>query len=277
MRDILKAVVAAHGHFFYKSAPGSVSILMYHRVTGDLPVELDLPFEIFKRQLTWLAEEGNVVPYREAVNRLLEGQNGNHRHTYAITFDDAYRDFYTHAWPLLRALNLPATLFVPTRFIDEPAHLPLSRAVPGAHTKLQPMTWEQLREVAEDPLITIGSHTHNHPDLIKLSELQIADEMTQAASRFEAELGWVPADFAYPRGLWNERVQHVIAAYCETAAIVGGEIAQVASTARYAVPRVPIRRSDGWRWFEPRIKGDLAGEEKVIRLAKRVLGGVRGY
>lgn len=271
MRDILKAVVAAHGHFFYKSAPGSVSILMYHRVTGDLPVELDLPFEIFKRQLNWLAEQGNVVPYREAVNRLLEGQSGNHSHTYAITFDDAYQDFYTHAWPLLRALNLPATLFVPTRFIDEPAHLPLSRTIPAASRIMRPMTWDQLSEVAEDPLISIGSHTHNHPDLIKLPDQKIADEMTHAAKRFETELGMIPTDFAYPRGLWSERVRQVVSAYCETATIVGGEVATVTNTSRYAVPRIPIRRSDGWRWFEPRIIGKLAGEEKVIRLVKKVM------
>jgi peptidoglycan/xylan/chitin deacetylase (PgdA/CDA1 family) len=37
-----------------------------------------------------------------------------------LTFDDAYQDFTEHAWPILRRHNLPATLFVPTAFPDQP-------------------------------------------------------------------------------------------------------------------------------------------------------------
>lgn len=37
-----------------------------------------------------------------------------------LTFDDAYRDFATHAWPILRRLGLPTVLFVPTAYPDSP-------------------------------------------------------------------------------------------------------------------------------------------------------------
>jgi peptidoglycan/xylan/chitin deacetylase (PgdA/CDA1 family) len=37
-----------------------------------------------------------------------------------ITFDDGYRDFEQHAWPVLRRLGLPAVLFVPTAYPDAP-------------------------------------------------------------------------------------------------------------------------------------------------------------
>lgn len=74
MRDLLKAVTATHGHFFRKYPLGSISILMYHRITGDLPVELDLPFEVFRRQIAWLADSGSIIPYHEAVDRLLTGK-----------------------------------------------------------------------------------------------------------------------------------------------------------------------------------------------------------
>ena len=269
MRDLLKAVTATHGHFFRKYPLGSISILMYHRITGDLPVELDLPFEVFRRQIAWLADSGSIIPYHEAVDRLLTGKKSG-QHAFAITFDDAYEDFYTHAWPVLKEYGLPATLFVPTRFIDEPIHLPLSRKVSGAERKMRPMTWDQIREVATDPLILIGSHTHNHPDLVNLSDPEIAQEMLDAADRFKTELGFVPADFAYPRGLWDSRVQKVVSAYCRTAAVVEWEVATPENTARYAIPRVPIRRSDGERWFESRIKGKLIGEEKIIKFIKQI-------
>lgn len=35
-----------------------------------------------------------------------------------VTFDDAYRDFAEHAWPILQAHDVPVTLFVPTAFPD---------------------------------------------------------------------------------------------------------------------------------------------------------------
>ena len=38
----------------------------------------------------------------------------------AVTFDDAYCDFAEHAWPIMRRLGLPVTLFVPTGYPDRP-------------------------------------------------------------------------------------------------------------------------------------------------------------
>jgi peptidoglycan/xylan/chitin deacetylase (PgdA/CDA1 family) len=37
-----------------------------------------------------------------------------------ITFDDAYDDFGKTAWPILQHFRLPATLFVPTAYPDQP-------------------------------------------------------------------------------------------------------------------------------------------------------------
>jgi peptidoglycan/xylan/chitin deacetylase (PgdA/CDA1 family) len=37
-----------------------------------------------------------------------------------LTFDDAYRDFEEHAWPVLKHYEIPVTLFVPTAYPDQP-------------------------------------------------------------------------------------------------------------------------------------------------------------
>ena len=37
-----------------------------------------------------------------------------------VTFDDGYRDFAEHAWPILRRLGIPAVLFVPTAYPGDP-------------------------------------------------------------------------------------------------------------------------------------------------------------
>lgn len=50
---------------------------------------------------------------------LLAAQRGERplpRRSVLVTFDDAYRDFGEIAWPVLRRLGIPATLFVPTAY-----------------------------------------------------------------------------------------------------------------------------------------------------------------
>lgn len=242
-------------------ASPAISILMYHRVSGDVDIELDLPYELFKHQLGWLKETKAVIDYPAAVEQLVSGRQLSGLQ-YVLTFDDAYADFYTNVMPVLRELQLPATLFVPTEFIDHPERTPLSRSVPGSE-RLTPMTWDQLREVVEDPLVTIGSHTHTHPELPTLSDAQIEDEMQRSAERFKKELGFVPKHFAYPRGKWNAHVAKVIQPFCQTATIVGQGLATVQNTERYAVPRIPVMRSDGWKWFTQRAQGYLYSEERA--------------
>jgi len=271
LRNGLKLAVTSYAKLLGRSPATGISILMYHRVVGDLPLELDISSKLFRSQMEWLAQSSGVVSYDEGLNLLLGGcAVGGLK--YVITFDDAYEDFYTVAWPVLREYGLPAMLYVPTRFIDEPKHLPLSRVVEGAADRIRPMTWAQLREVAADPLMTIGAHTHSHPELVGLADEEIADEMRAAAKRFHTELGFVPQHFAYPRGIWDVRVRDAVSPYCASAVTTEGEVATPENADRYALTRVPIRRSDGWRWFEDRVSGRLIGEERLVGFAKRLLG-----
>lgn len=62
------------------------------------------------------------------------------------------------------------------------------------------MDWAQARELAQDPLVTIGTHGLTHCRLSELSAQEAGDEMTVSRERLEGELG-VPVRFlAYPFG-----------------------------------------------------------------------------
>ena len=269
-------MAAWSGRWRKPAQDGSVSVLTYHRVTGDIPVELDLPFAVFEQQMHWLAANVPVMSLREAVEGLLAGDI-KRPWSVVLTFDDAYEDFFTRALPLLRKLSLPATLFVPTEFIDQPDHLPLSQSHPAAVEKMRPMTWDQLREVHDEPLVQIGGHTHSHRNLDQLQAEEIRTEMTVSSRRFQQELGFVPSEFAYPRGAWNPQVAEHIAGFCQTASIVGGALATTHNTQRYAVPRIPVRRSDGMKWFVQRVRGQMYLEEQITNAARRLLGKGAAY
>jgi len=62
------------------------------------------------------------------------------------------------------------------------------------------MTWDELGELAHNPLVTIGAHTVNHVMLRKVSDDQAWSEMTMGASVIEAALGTRPRHLAYPVG-----------------------------------------------------------------------------
>lgn len=62
------------------------------------------------------------------------------------------------------------------------------------------MNWDELAEVAADPLITIGAHTVSHPMLAKHDETTARFEITESRERIAGRLGVPVNHFAYPVG-----------------------------------------------------------------------------
>lgn len=62
------------------------------------------------------------------------------------------------------------------------------------------MSWDELREFADDPLVTIGAHTRGHFALAKLDEDEARAEMAESIARIEQELGRPCRHFSYPYG-----------------------------------------------------------------------------
>jgi peptidoglycan/xylan/chitin deacetylase (PgdA/CDA1 family) len=62
------------------------------------------------------------------------------------------------------------------------------------------MSWQEIAELAADPLVTIGAHTVNHQMLAKLPEKTVRSEMDLSRTVIEAALGVRPAHLSYPYG-----------------------------------------------------------------------------
>ncbi len=86
-------------------------VIAYHGV-GDAPVSpvMHVSPTRLRTQLEHLRDHYAVVPLHELVERWRVGASTNG--CVAITFDDAYAGVSVHALPILRALDLPATVFV---------------------------------------------------------------------------------------------------------------------------------------------------------------------
>jgi peptidoglycan/xylan/chitin deacetylase (PgdA/CDA1 family) len=62
------------------------------------------------------------------------------------------------------------------------------------------MGWDEIRRIADDPLVTIGGHTVTHPILAKLGEEEARAEILEGVRQISAELCRTPSHFSYPVG-----------------------------------------------------------------------------
>lgn len=110
---------------FDRRAPGLLRVLTYHRVDrpearADLnPALISATPEGFAAQMGWLAANYRVLSLAELAQAVRDRAPLPPR-AVMVTFDDASVDFGEHAWPVLRRLGLPVTLFVPTGYPDRP-------------------------------------------------------------------------------------------------------------------------------------------------------------
>src|SRR4051794_598190 len=103
-------------------ARSAVGILVYHRVAPvvrGLPLpSMNVPPERFREQLAGLLGRGfRFWPLRQVLDHHARGLEVPPR-IVVVTFDDGFANVYTRAWPILRELQVPATVFVCTAFLD---------------------------------------------------------------------------------------------------------------------------------------------------------------
>ncbi len=120
-----------------------LAVLMYHGIVREplsVPDWCFLDEYEFRTQMEFLAEHFRVVPLSEAPHALA-AVNGEP--VVALTFDDGFQSFAKFAYPILERLSLPATVFLPTDFVDTERRIwfcEVHRAI--AMTSQASITWE---------------------------------------------------------------------------------------------------------------------------------------
>jgi peptidoglycan/xylan/chitin deacetylase (PgdA/CDA1 family) len=71
----------------------------------------------FRWQCDYLRKHHRVISMRELTQLLLNGDSAP-PNAVVLTVDDGHRNFYTCAFPILRDYGFPATMYLPTAFLD---------------------------------------------------------------------------------------------------------------------------------------------------------------
>lgn len=171
-------------------------ILQYHHIDDSTPAVTSTRVDDFMAHMELLEKEGmHIIDLKDALEKLQRNEALPEK-SVAITFDDAYSSIYDNAWPKLKELGWPFTIFVNPTQIDN---------------KVRNMiTWEQLKEL-QDAGVLIANHSQTHPYLIEPhGEADLATfldkEINGAEQRLKEVLGTSHKIFAYPYGEFNAEI-----------------------------------------------------------------------
>lgn len=186
--------------FSWALAPGlhtKTPILTYHDVIerrDESSLWFDCSADELANQLDWLKANGAHFVSIDQVYKHLSSGAPLPKYAIAITFADGYEGFYRHGLPVLRSRHVPVAMFVHTDYVGDQQGRPK-------------MTWDQLKELDREGLVTVCSQTRTHPaDLRRLSAASLAEEMSGSKAALERQLGHPARYIAYPNGKFDTRV-----------------------------------------------------------------------
>lgn len=177
-----------------------VPILMYHDILPKkevffdvTPSELEAHFQLIKAKgvtpisldlLMMHLQTGIPLPEKPVI----------------LTFDDGYGGHYEYVYPLLKKYGYPAVFSIYIKGV-------------GNNVGRSHVDWQQLKEMAADPLVTIASHSVTHSnDLTKLPDEQLQKEIFDSKNILETQLGLKIRYFTYPVGKYDTRVANLVSA-----------------------------------------------------------------
>lgn len=190
MKSFVKDVFFILARVFPYSMKGRASILMYHSISEEEDF-FCVRSDTFRKQMQRLKRDREVITMQDLLVRMnkrtMKGTE------VVVTFDDGYKDNYTCAFPVLKELRIPATIFITTGLIGK-------KDKKGKDM----LSEDEIREMHESGLIDIEPHSVSHPKLTKLQKVDAEKEVQDSKRYLEELLGKTCEFFAYPSGNYNE-------------------------------------------------------------------------
>src|SRR5487761_304635 len=231
----------------------AIPILMYHSISeatrrAHAYYETATTPQVFQEHIKFLHDNGyQTISLAEAVSALQESGECATKQV-AITFDDGFRDFYTHAFPVLSAYGCGAAVFLPTAFVG------------GKFKGSECLTWSEVRSLHKAG-VRFGSHTVSHPQLAQAAPEQLNYELRGSKQTLEDKLGCPVDSFAYPYAFpeANRAFRRSLRAALEDAGYRNG-VSTIIGRADGAgglfwMKRLPVNAHDDLSLFRAKLEG----------------------
>lgn len=272
----------------YRSIPASVAfpqiherarsarvpVLMYHDILPQKEVFFDVTPTELRADFEEIRQQGlTPITFEQLVTHLRTGAPLPEKPV-LLSFDDGYGGHHKYVYRLMKQYGYPAVFSIYTDKME----------LTGGRSSV---TWEQLQEMAADPLVTIASHSISHPnDLRLLSDEELREEIFTSKRLLEERLGIEIKYFTYPVGKSDDRVEAMVAEAGYEAALsmddwderFANESEDILTIARFGQSRLeevipqawgghPLPRSDGgYDFTTPIRKSDRTIEREGVIL-----------
>lgn len=178
---------------------GTIPVLMYHFI--DTPERaakegIVVSQKSFAFQMAFLRFFKYRVISLDELSEIKRGLRRPEARSVAITFDDGNYTILDNAYPVLKRYAYPVAVFV------------VSESVKG--TLHGSMSAEQVRQLAREDWITIGSHSKTHPLLSRMDDAAAAGEIEDSKKYLEELLGKPVYYLSYPSGDYDLRVAGIV-------------------------------------------------------------------
>lgn len=224
--NILRRIVGKCCHLFHINAASFFTprgrVFMLHWVGDEKQNDETEPFRVSVGQfcmfLKWLKKQ-NVVHLKEweIVDDFI-----------AITIDDVPENFYINAFPLLKEEGIPFTIFVNVSLLDKDGFI----------------TKEQLVEMSQCSLCTIGSHGVYHGEYTLLDNKDAMKDLVFSKRELEKIVGKPVDMFAFPYGSYyacGYRNKHIAGKVYQYAfGTVACPITKPSLLKKYFLPRINV-------------------------------------
>lgn len=114
-----------------------------------------------------------------------------------FSFDDGYETDYNIARIEMENRNIKGTSFIVPTWVGQTGH----------------MTWNEVKELHNNPNWDIQCHTYTHQYLAEMNETEIRNEMENVNQAFIDNGLPTPQHHAYPFGSTNELVRQIVGEY----------------------------------------------------------------
>ena len=225
---------------------GRKVVLLYHAVgTGSWSVGTDP----FRKQMQWLGQAARVV----SLDTLLQARPATGLEV-AITFDDGYSSVHATAFPLLKALRMPATVYLNTGCLGDRQRRPSNPDL-GHYAGQTFMRWSDAEALARAGW-TLGSHGVDHLDLSRSPPEVCERQLVESRDEIVRRLGVPCVHFAYTWGRSTRRLRAQVSrcGYRDAAAGVHGPLRSGFDP--LAFPRINISGNYALEDFQAVVRGD---------------------
>ncbi|MBN1694571.1 polysaccharide deacetylase family protein [candidate division WOR-3 bacterium] len=163
------------------------SILLYHNIARTFSPYGSIVFpDVFAKHIRFLKRKG--IKFLSP-SEFFEADSG-----VLLTFDDGFVDLYDFAFPVLTEEKIPALIFVVSGYAGKKNEWEVTLGKSFTH-----LSWDKIKEMHKYG-ITIGSHSHLHPDYSRSPFDLVKRDMEVSLKTISEKIGERVKYLSYPFG-----------------------------------------------------------------------------